>query len=253
MEHAGWRWIFYVNVPIGVLAIPLAARFVPRSRPQPCDRLDLVGFLLLSPGLAALVYGLAETSTSGQIAGPQTLGPIVAGLSLVTVFVLHARRMPNPLIDVRLLRNRAFSASAGTSFFLGMGLFGVMFLLPLYYQSARGLTALEAGLLMAPQGIGAVIMMILCGTGDRQDRPGPRRARGARAAGARHAALRLRERLDLLPAAGRRLVVRGMGLGASTMPALTAAFATLESDTGAARARARSTWSSAWVARSELP
>jgi EmrB/QacA subfamily drug resistance transporter len=104
VDSGGWRWIFYVNVPVGVLALTLATRTLPTDEPEPCERLDLVGFALLSPGLAALVFGLAETAGAGGFAEPRAFGPLVAGTALVAAFVLHARRAPNPLIDVRLLK-----------------------------------------------------------------------------------------------------------------------------------------------------
>jgi EmrB/QacA subfamily drug resistance transporter len=163
VEHAGWRWVFYVNAPIGALAVVAAARFLPRTRPQPCDRLDARGFVLLSPGLAALVYGLAGISQHGGFSDPRTFVPIVLGIVLVTAFVLRARRVRNALIDVRLFAGRAFSAGVGATFCIGMALFGALFLLPLYYQGARGQSPLDAGLLMAPQGIGAAVMMPFAG------------------------------------------------------------------------------------------
>ena len=138
IEGPGWRWIFYVNVPVGVLALMLATHALPTDQPEPCERLDVRGFALLSPGLAALVFGLAETSGAGGFADPSAVGPIVGGAALVAAFVVHARRLPNPLIDVRLLQTRAFAASSGTTFVLAMSLFGAIFLLPLYYQVARG-------------------------------------------------------------------------------------------------------------------
>jgi EmrB/QacA subfamily drug resistance transporter len=233
IEGPGWRWIFYVNVPVGVLALMLATRTLPTDRPEPCERLDVRGFALLSPALAALVFGLGETSGAG-FADPSAVAPIVAGIALLAAFVVHARRVPNPLIDVRLLQTRAFAASAGTTFLLAISLFGAMFLLPLYFQVARGLGPAEAGLMLAPQGLGAAIMIPLAGR--LTDRIGPGRVVLP--------GLTLMV-LGTLPLAwagastsyallAGALVVRGMGLGASMMPSQSAAFATLGRDTGAA-------------------
>jgi hypothetical protein len=135
-----------VNVPIGALALVLAARQLPTHPPRPCDRLDLKGFALLAPGLAGLVYGLTEVSNGGT-AGIRVVAPVLVGMALIAAFGIHARRASNPLVDVRLLGRRAYAATAGTAFCLGMSLFGAMFLLPLYYQTARGQGALDAGLL----------------------------------------------------------------------------------------------------------
>jgi EmrB/QacA subfamily drug resistance transporter len=228
VEHAGWRWIFFVNVPIGALAIVAATRFLPRSRPQPGEQLDVRGFLLLSPGLAALVYGLAEIAGSGSFADPPGLVTILIGVLLVIAFVLHARRASNPLIDVRLFRGVSFSAGAATTFCLGMGLSGALFVLPLYYQGAGGLSPLDAGLLMAPQGIGAAIMMPFAGR--LTDRRGPGRVvmSGIALAVAGTLPFALAGTPDALLVLA--LVVRGVGLGAATMPAMAGAYASLEED-----------------------
>jgi len=227
VEHGGWRWIFYVNVPIGLLALTLAPHTIPSDRPQPCDRLDLTGFLLLSPGLAAVVYGLAETS-SGGLGGAATFGPILIGLALIAAFVAHARRAPNPLIHVRLFKMRAFAATAGTAFCLGMSLYGAMYLLPLYYQTARGLTPLDAGLLMAPQGIGAAIMMPFAGRAT--DRLGPGRVVlvGLFLMLAGTVPFAFAGDSTPYPLLAGALVVRGLGLGASLMPAMAGTYGRLD-------------------------
>ena len=233
VEDAGWRWIFYVNVPVGILALTLARSTLPADEPEPCDRLDVPGFALLAPGLAALVYGLAETGNG--LTAPRAIGPILAGIALVAAFVVHARRAPNPLIDVRLLETRAFAAASGTTFCLAMSLFGAMFLLPLYYQSARGQSPLDAGLLLAPQGLGAAMMIPLAGR--LTDRIGPGRVvlAGLTLMALGTLPLAWAGAATPYPLLAGALLLRGLGLGASMMPAQTAAFATLGQDTGAAR------------------
>jgi EmrB/QacA subfamily drug resistance transporter len=233
VEDASWRWIFYVNVPVGALALTLARHTLPADEPEPCDRLDVAGFAMLAPGLAALVYGLAETGDG--LATQTALGPILAGIALVAAFVVHARRAPNPLIDVRLLETRAFAAASGTTFCLAMSLFGAMFLLPLYYQTARGQSPLGAGLLLAPQGLGAAMMIPLAGR--LTDRIGPGRVvlAGLTLMALGTLPLAWAGGSTPYPLLAGALVLRGLGLGASMMPAQTAAFATLGQDTGAAR------------------
>jgi EmrB/QacA subfamily drug resistance transporter len=232
VEHGGWRWIFYINTPIGLLAMALAARHLPTHPPKPCDRLDVRGFVLLAPGMAALVYGLSETSNGA--AGIRAFGPILAGLALIAAFVIHARRAPNPLVDVTLLRRRAFGATAATAFCLGISLFGAMYLLPLYYQSIRGQGALDAGLLIAPQGVGAAIMMPLAGR--LTDRLGPGRVVPAGLALLILGTLpfALADASTPYPLLAAALVIRGLGIGASMMPAMAGASAALG---GAATAR----------------
>ena len=230
VEHAGWRWIFYVNVPIGVLALVAAAVFLAPSSPERRARLDGRGLLLLSPGLVGLVYGLAETARTGTISSPRTLLPLVLGGALVVGFVLHAGHVRDPLIDMRLFRERPFWAGAATSFCLGMALFGALFLLPLFYQGARGESPLGAGLLLAPQGLGAALAMPLAGW--LTDRLGAGRVVPAGLflviAGTLPFAVAGTSTPDPLLALA--LVLRGLGLGASTMPAMAAAYASLDED-----------------------
>lgn len=163
VDDVSWRWIFYVNIPIGAVALVLASRILKPDRPQPHHRLDLLGLLLLSPGLAALVYGLAETGSHAGFSGAREIVPTVAGIALIAAFVRHALRKDDPLIDVRLFSRRVPAVSGLTMSLFAAAFFGAMLLLPLYYQVARGESALHAGLLMIPQGVGAAIMMPMAG------------------------------------------------------------------------------------------
>ena len=164
VDNASWRWIFFVNVPIAVLAVALAARFLsPQAGRADAGRLDWLGLALLSPGLAGIVFGLSETESHGGIGHPIAFGPIFAGLLLVVLFVLHSLRSVRPLIDIRLFRALRFSAAAASTFMISAALFGSLLILPLYYQVGRGQTALMAGLLIAPQGIGAAIAIPFAG------------------------------------------------------------------------------------------
>ena len=228
VEHAGWRWIFYVNVPVGALAIPLAARLLPREDPQRGKRFDARGFLLVSPGMAALVYGLAQGESSGGFAAPRTLVPILVGAVLLCGFVLHALRTPDPLIDVRMFRKRPVAAAVGTTFCLGMGLFGALFLLPLYYQGARGLSPLDAGLMMVPQGIGAAIMIPFAGRITDRIGAGPVVLGGLTMIVIGTLPFAFAGTSTPYPVLAVALVVRGLGMGASTMPAMAGAYAALD-------------------------
>jgi EmrB/QacA subfamily drug resistance transporter len=163
VDDVSWRWIFYVNVPIGAIAIALAWRILPADKPQQDQRLDALGLALLSPGLALFVFGLAETSGPDGFAEPQAFLPIAAGALLIAAFARHALRTSDPLIDLRLFRRRGPGFAAITMTLFATAFFGAMFLLPLYYQVARGQDALDAALLLIPQGIGAAIMMPIAG------------------------------------------------------------------------------------------
>jgi EmrB/QacA subfamily drug resistance transporter len=163
VDDVSWRWIFYVNIPIGAVALVMAQRILKPDKPQPRHRLDVMGLLLLSPGLALLVYGLAETGSHGGFDGPKSILPTIAGVLLIAGFVWHALRTTDPLIDVRLFKRRVPLVSGITMSLFAAAFFGAMLLLPLYYQVARGQSALDAGLLMIPQGVGAALMMPIGG------------------------------------------------------------------------------------------
>jgi EmrB/QacA subfamily drug resistance transporter len=164
VDNAAWQWIFVVNVPIAIVAIVLAVRLLPSGAGRAdAGKLDWLGAALLCPGLTGIVFGLSETESQGGIDHPIAFGPIVAGVALVALFTRHSLRMARPLIEVRLFRSPGFRAAASTTFLLGAALFGTLLILPLYYQVDRGESALSAGLLLAPQGIGAALMLPISG------------------------------------------------------------------------------------------
>ena len=165
VDTTSWRWIFYVNVPIAALALVLAARLLHADAGRAdAGRLDWLGLALLSPGLAGIVFGLSESESHGGFSDPLVLGPDRRRHRCSSRCSCATRwRAERPLIDVRLFRDRVFAAAAATTFLLGGALFGAMIILPLYYQVARGESALTAGLLMAPQGFGAAMAMPLAG------------------------------------------------------------------------------------------
>jgi EmrB/QacA subfamily drug resistance transporter len=163
VDDFSWRWIFFINTPIGIAALVLAARLLPRDGVGARLPLDYRGVALLSPGLALLIYGLAESGAHGGFGHAQVLAPSIAGALLLATFVWHALRTPTPLVDLRLFANRVFSASIVTMVLMILAVFGGMLLLPLYLQVVRGESALETGLLLAPQGLGAMLAMPIAG------------------------------------------------------------------------------------------
>jgi EmrB/QacA subfamily drug resistance transporter len=163
VEGASWRWIFFVNLPVGAVAVALASRLLPHAAPRGMDRLDLRGLALLSPGLAIFVYGMSEAGAGGFGTSRAVTG-IAVGLALIAVFIAYAwRRGRRALIDVTLFARRGFAAAAGTNLLVGIALFGALILLPLYYQLVRGESPLATGLLLAPQGLGAALAMPIAG------------------------------------------------------------------------------------------
>jgi EmrB/QacA subfamily drug resistance transporter len=163
VDSFSWRWIFFINVPIGIAAFVASLRILPRDVPQPAHRLDWLGLALLSPGLALLIYGLAESSGSGGFGAPKVLVPALAGAVLLGTFIWHGLRTTDALIDLRLFANRTFAAASSTLMLMVISVFGGMLLLPLYLQAVRGENAMDTGLLLAPQGLGAMIAMPLAG------------------------------------------------------------------------------------------
>ncbi len=173
VADVSWRWIFFINVPIGIIALICSLRVLPRDVAAHEQRLDFVDLLLLSPGLALMIYGLAESNSAGGFGSGKVLIPLLAGVALIGTFVWHALRARDPLIDLRLFKNRTFATSSMTLVLMAISVFGSFLLLPLYYQAVRGESALMSGVLLAPQGLGAMIAMPIAG--QLADRTGPGR------------------------------------------------------------------------------
>ena len=225
LNSLSWRWIFFINVPVCAIALLLAWRYMPAPAQRGEHPLDVLGLALLSPGLAVVVYGLSEAGSLGGFVNVQVIVPLAIGTALLAAFAVHALRTRiEPLIDLRLFRSRSFTASAGLMFLAGLSLFGALLLLPLYYQQVRGQSALDAGLLLAPQGLGMMIALPIAGTLVDRVSPRPIVLVGMALAtvgtipyaqvGARTSELAL----------GAALVIRGAGLGAVFVPALTVAY-----------------------------
>ncbi len=226
VSNASWRWIFLINVPIGIVTLALGQRWLksPTDEERFPTSFDTLGFCLLSPGLAALVYALSAVGTEGTITGAPVVISFVLGLVLMAAFVFHALRRRHPLLELHPFKNRSFTIANICIFVIGATLFGSMFLLPLYYQVARGQPAWMAGLLMAPQGIGAAVIMRWAGS--VTDRVGPRRIVPfgilLMAAATVPLAFVTSSTSEVVLAA--TLFARGLGLGMTMMPVTAAAY-----------------------------
>ncbi len=161
LKHASWPWLFYVNLPVGVLAIALAARLLPAdARSADRRRFDVTGFLLISPGLVALLYGL-EQAARGRAFG---LAAVATGSALLIGFILHARRArSSALIDLGLFRSRLFATAAVTQFLSNGMLYANQFLVPLYLITGAGLSPERVGWLLAPAGVAMVFVYPMMG------------------------------------------------------------------------------------------
>ncbi|AXN42042.1 putative transport protein HsrA [Mycobacterium marinum] len=158
IDDYGWQWIFWINVPIGLITVALAAIAFPGDHTAPSETLDLVGMLLLSPGLATFLYGLSTVPARGTVADRHVLIPATAGLVLMGAFVFHALyRADRPLIDLRLFRNRVVTVANATIVFVAAGFSGAVLLVPSYFQQLLRETPLQVGIHMIPLGLGAAV------------------------------------------------------------------------------------------------
>ncbi len=231
LHSLSWHWLFLVNVPIGVLGLVLAVRLIPADGPGRRVPLDVVGLALVSPGIVAVIYGLAQVGERGGFAHPAVLLPLIGGVGLLAAFVGWAwRRGPRALIDLRLFRHRALRASGTLLFLTGTALYGAMLLLPLYWQQVRGADALGAGLLLVPQGVGALASRTLAGR--LTDAIGGRwvAVGGFAVLALATVPFALSDEHTSTVWLMAALLIRGLGLGAVVIPLMTGAFVGLERD-----------------------
>jgi EmrB/QacA subfamily drug resistance transporter len=228
IDSVGWNWLFFVNVPICIAALVLGALFLPKAARDRRHSLDIAGFVLMTPGLIALAYGISEAGGRNGFAAITAWLPMAIGVILIGIFTVYALRTRRvPLIDVRLFRRRSFGLSSVIVFVGGFSSFAVMFLLPLFYQAARGNSAFTTGLLLIPQGIGTIAFALLNG-------------RLSKRIGTRFIVVGgiLLTMLGLVPftfagSSGSDVLllvaqfVQGFGLGATMLPIMTVAFASL--------------------------
>jgi EmrB/QacA subfamily drug resistance transporter len=221
LQSVGWQWIFMINVPVGIVALTLALRLLPRDEAGTAQagRLDVAGLLLAATGVVGITFGLSKSESAGSLTAPSVMIPVLAGIVLLALFVVHARRTEHPLLDLRLFSNSAFRAASIVTFCLGAALFGAMILMPLYFQTVRGEDAIHTGLLLIPQGIGGGLGMFLSGRATERLGAGRTSLIGGLILTAATIPF------VLITAA---MVVRGIGIGLSIMPAMTAAFSVLK-------------------------
>ncbi|HML91841.1 DHA2 family efflux MFS transporter permease subunit [Methyloceanibacter sp.] len=152
-----WRWIFWINIPVGLLGIYLATRFIENFKEEKVPALDLKGFFLSGIGLAGLAFGFTIVGQplfpSWFVAGLLTVGAISCVL-----YVRHALKIPAPLLDLRLLKIPTFFANIAGGFLFRIGVGATPFLLPLYFQLGFGMTPLESGMLTFSIAVGAIVM-----------------------------------------------------------------------------------------------
>ena len=228
IDNLSWHWIFFVNIPIGAAAVIASLRILPRVKPVPAGKLDALGLGLMATGLVLVTYGLAEVGTTGSFTATKVLIPCAVGVVLVAMFARHALRVPQPLLDLRLYRGTTFASASFAMFCLSAALFGGLILLPLYWQDIRHESVVATGLLTGPQGLGMAIAMPFAGKLADRYGGGPLALIGV-----------VMTTITTIPFAfvGTHtpiawltvtMVLRGASIGFAFMPAMTAAFASLE-------------------------
>lgn len=156
-HNFSWRWIFWVNVPIGILAVLLSIKLLPNMPARAVPPLDKLGFVLFGSGLASLTYGLSILSES-DISNTQALITLSTAVLLLVAYAYHSRNRKNPIIKVELLRIRTFSISVISNLFARLSFGGTPFLLPLLLQIGLGYSSQLSGILLAPIALGVFLV-----------------------------------------------------------------------------------------------
>jgi EmrB/QacA subfamily drug resistance transporter len=147
VEGISWQWIFWLNVPVGLVLLPLATRLTESHGPD--KALDFPGLGLASAGMLGVVWGLVNGNANGW-SSPAIVAALVGGAAFLAAFVGWELRTPQPMLPMRFFRDRAFSAANGASLFMYFGMFGSIFLLTQFFQTAQGYSPLESGLRVLP-------------------------------------------------------------------------------------------------------
>ncbi|MGA4543795.1 MFS transporter [Uniformispora flossi] len=156
LEHFWWGSVFLINVPIVVVGITAMILMVPDSKDPRPGKLDPIGVLLSIAGLVSLVYGIIKGGEDSW-SSPQVIGTMLLGVAILAVFVWFEKRSDHPALDVRLFRERTFSAASAAIGLVFFALMGVTFFMAFYLQSVRGYTPLETGLFLLPLAIGQLL------------------------------------------------------------------------------------------------
>jgi EmrB/QacA subfamily drug resistance transporter len=227
LDSVSWSWLFFVNVPICLVAVALAPRILPAGTRDSGQSLDGLGLALLTPGVVAVAYGINRAVGPGGFGATATWLPLALGVVLLACFAAHSLTAKRAtLLDVRLFARRSFGLSSVIVFVSGFSLYALMFMLPLFYQQVRGESVLATGVLLIPQGIGTMLFIVLNRRLERVD------TRLVIAAGV------VITVAGVLPFAlanatggGAILIVgqllQGFGMGAVSLPVMTVAFAGL--------------------------
>ena len=227
VTNISWRWIFLVNVPIGMVALWFGWRYLQEHKHPATGRFDIAGFILSASALALIVYTLSEGPHSGW-SSPLVVTCGVIGVTAAVAMTVVELRIPSPMLDLRLLHNRMFRQCNLVGLFSMASFLGVTFVMPLYLQLLRGMTPLASGLTTFPQAFGIMISSVIAGR--LYARIGPRRLMSgaflaAALAIALYTTLGLHTSLWLI----RGLMFgRGLCMGFAFVPMQAASYATID-------------------------
>jgi EmrB/QacA subfamily drug resistance transporter len=221
-----WRMCFYVNVPVVLVAILLGSAWIRETPTMPAG-FDIKGFALAATGFSSVLYALSYAPTWGWD-DVRIMGLLVLGSISLIIWIVMELRSTQPMLDLRIFKNRGFSMATGLNFVTTIGLFSIIFLLPLFLQNVRGLTALETGILMLPAVFGSIVTMPLAGR--LYDRIGPKIpvVAGLIVMGAATYWMRVVDVTTPDNLLRLMLFVRSMGMGLAMMPVMTYALASVE-------------------------
>ncbi|HKI43049.1 MAG: DHA2 family efflux MFS transporter permease subunit [Mycobacterium sp.] len=221
IDTSSWRWIFLINLPFGIATLVLAAVVFPKDHPTRSETFDVVGVLLLSPGLATFLFAMSSIPGRGTAADRHVLVPAAIGLALIAAFVVHARhRADHPLIDLRLFGNPVLRQANVTMLVFATAFFGAGLLMPSYFQQVLHNTPMQAGVHLIPQGLGAMLTMQLAGPFVDRQGPGKIVLVGTTliTVGLGAFAFGVAEHAYYLPTLLIALTITGLGMGCTMMP-----------------------------------
>jgi EmrB/QacA subfamily drug resistance transporter len=161
-DHASWRWVFYVNLPFGAVAMALLASALRSETPmRRRPTIDYAGVALFALGVSAILLGVVEAGRTVSWTRPAVAGSLAFGVVTLAAFVLVERRAPDPIVPLRLFENRVVVAATGTGFLAGMAMFGAISFVPLFLQSVVGTSATQAGFVLTPFVLGWVALSVI--------------------------------------------------------------------------------------------
>lgn len=226
VQFLSWRYIFFVNVPIGILAIALMILKLPDFTPANTKaKFDFIGIILLGASSSALIYGITKAAKSATFNNSTTIGYVIAGVIILVIYIIYAAiKKEHAILPLHLFKSKNFSAVMIGLFLAGIATNGPMLLLPLFFQNIKGFSVLIVGLILIPQGIGMLVARPL--VGKLTDKLGARNVVLVSLALAVVGTIPFVffNKASSLLVVGIVLFVRGMGIGGVTIPMMTDAY-----------------------------